>query len=148
MQLDKITEVDETKESDDLRKSVSAPSKLDELEVVESQKSAPTPHKNYKEKMKQALFWVHYAIFIIIISVSIYSVIAASLHPHDESQKMHDEKVTSVIQGLYKLIHMVNHLPNIGPIGINADPLDDIDRGIERLLEEGANSTTSAKKFV
>lgn len=146
MELDKISAAEEAKETEELRKSVSAPSKLDCEEPAPT--PAPRAHINYKENMKKALFWVHYGIFLIIILVSIYSIIAGSLTSHEDAKKEHDLKVTNVIQGLYKLIHMVNHLPNIGPIGVNGDPLDDLNRNIAELLDKGVNVTERSKGVV
>lgn len=109
---------------------------------LEAQVAPPTLISRYRDIIKKTVVWIRYTIFILIICVMIYSVIAAHLHPNAGAQKDHEQKVENVLQGLYKLIQMTNHFPILGPLGINADPLDDLNRNIESLLQTARNFTS------
>lgn len=89
--------------------------------------------------------YVRYILVAVFIGLMLYSLITGHLHPADEEQKKRNEKVADVLQKLYKLIQMTQNLPNIGFANVNAaDPLDDLNANILRILDLGGNFTEKA----
>lgn len=112
-----------------------------ELNDMAEQRAHEPKQKNTFDKIKR---WVKYALFALIILVTLYSFVIGIINPNDANKKEHDQKVDSILQSLYKLIAAANNLPNIASVQTNLDPLDDLNSNILDLLKFTGNYTLFA----